>query len=85
MTEIILGSECDDDLFHRLVAEVEQIGGSIIDKKWVLGGSQEFATFQISLPDGKLEAVAETYLGLSIRGASPLVESLAHRVAATSS
>ena len=85
MTEILLGSEYDDDLFYRLVAEVKGMGGSITDKEWVLGGSQEITTFQISLPDGKLEAVAETYVGLSLRGASPLVESLAHRVAAARS
>ena len=85
MTEILLGSEYDDDLFYRLVAEVEGMGGSITDKKWVLGGSQEITTFEISLPEGTLQAVAETYVGLSLRGTSPLVESLALRVAAARS
>jgi hypothetical protein len=82
MTEILLGSEYDDDLVCRLVAEVEAMGGAVTDKEWVLGGSQEITTFEISLPDGKLEAVAETYVGLFLRGAAPLVESLARRVAA---
>jgi len=85
MTEILLGSECDDDLFSRLVDEVEAMGGSITDKEWVLGGSQERTSFQISLPSGRLEAVAETYVGLSLRGASQLVEPLAHRVIANRS
>ncbi|MFZ2990282.1 hypothetical protein [Ideonella sp.] len=81
MIDVLLGSEYDDDLFYRLVAEVEAMGGSITDKGWILGGSQEITVFQISLPEGELEAVAETYVGLSLRGALPLVEALAHRVA----
>jgi hypothetical protein len=81
MTEIVLGSEYDDDLFFRLVAEVEALGGSIVDKEWRLGGSQEMTVFHISLPDGNLEAVAETYVGLSLRGTSAaLVEQVAGRV-----
>ena len=85
MTEILLGSEYDDELFYRLVAEVEGMGGSITDKEWVLGGSHEITTFEILLPEGTLEAVSETYVGLSLRGTSPLVESLALRVAAARS
>lgn len=80
MTEIVLGSECDDALFARLVAEIEVQGGSIIEKEWTLGGSQEIAVFQINLPDGEIEAVAETYVGLSLRGTTSLVEQLASRV-----
>lgn len=80
MTEIVLGDECDDALFERLVAEVAALGGSITDKKWTLGGSQEMTVFQISLPDGSIEAVVETYVGLSLRGTPSLVEPLARRV-----
>lgn len=80
MTEIVLGSEYDDTLFARLVAEIEALGGSITDKEWALGGSQEMTVFQINLPDGKIEAIAETYIGLSLRGTASLVEQLARRV-----
>lgn len=80
MTEIMLGNEYDDDLFERLVAEVAALGGSITDKEWTLGGSQEMTIFEIALPDGNIEAVAETYVGLSLRGTSSLVERLARRV-----
>ncbi len=80
MTEIVLGDEYDDALFERLAAEVAALGGSIIDKEWALGGSQEMTVFQISLPDGSIEAVAETYVGLSLRGTTSLVEQLARRV-----
>ena len=81
MTKIVLGDEYDDALFARLVAEVAALGGSITDKKWALGGSQEITVFQIALPDGNIEAVAETYVGLSLRGTTKLVEQLARRVA----
>lgn len=81
MKEIVLGSEYDDDLFFRLVAEVEALGGSITDSEWTVGGSQEITVFQIALPDGNLEAVAETYVGLSLRGTpAALVEQVAGRV-----
>lgn len=80
MTEIVLGDEYDDALFKRLVAEVAALGGSITDKEWTLGGSQEMTVFEIALPDGNIEAVAETYVGLSLRGAPSLVELLARRV-----
>ena len=80
MTEIVIGSECDYALFGRLVAEVKALGGSIIDKEWTLGGSQEITVFQITLPDGQIEAVTETYIGLSLRGTTSLVEPIARRV-----
>ena len=80
MTEVVLGDEYDDALFERLVAEVSALGGSITDKEWNLGGSQEKTVFEISLPDGNIEAVTETYVGLSLRGTPLLVERLARRV-----
>jgi hypothetical protein len=80
MTEIVLGSEYDEALFARLVAEIEALAGSITDKEWTLGGSQEMTVFQIELPNGELEAVAETYVGLLLRGNTSLVEQLARQV-----
>lgn len=41
MFDVLLGSENDDSLFHRLVDEVKAMGGSIADAECVLGGSQE--------------------------------------------
>lgn len=58
MTEILLGDEYDDALFERLIAEVAALGGSITDKEWTLGGSQEMTVFEIALPDGNIEDVA---------------------------
>lgn len=80
MIEVVLGSEYDDELFSRLAVEVTALGGSMEDKEWTLGGSQEMTVFHIALPDGVLEAVAETYVGLSLRGECSVVELLARRV-----
>jgi hypothetical protein len=81
MTELLLGSEYDDDLFYRLVAEVEAMGGSIVDRESALGGPQEFTLYEISLPDDELVAVAQSGVGLSLRGEPALVEALADRIA----
>jgi hypothetical protein len=82
MTEILLGPECDDELFYRLVAEVEAMGGSVVDKEWTLGGSQEVTLFRVTLPGAELEAVAETYVGLTLRGDAFLVKAIADQVVA---
>jgi hypothetical protein len=81
MTELLLGSEYDDDLFYRLVAEVETMGGSIVDREWILGGSQEVTLYEIALPGADLAAVAQSGVGLSLRGEPALVEAIAERVA----
>ena len=80
VTEIVLGDEYDDALFARLAVEIAALGGVITDKEWTLGGGQDVTVFQITLPDGNIEAVAETYIGLSLRGPTELVEQLARRV-----
>jgi hypothetical protein len=80
MYMINLGPETDDELFERLRTTILDLGGSIADSEWVLGGSQEVTTYKIVLPAGTLEAVAETYMGLSLVGDEALVSSLAQRV-----
>ncbi|MDT9002486.1 hypothetical protein RQP53_24655 [Paucibacter sp. APW11] len=73
MRKIVLGSECDDALFAKLCAVIESLGGSVADAEWVLGGSQELTRFAIKLPNGTLEAISETYIGLLLRGEDDLV------------
>jgi hypothetical protein len=80
MIEVLIGGEADDDLFERLSAKVCSLGGSIKNSDWAIGGSQEIATYEITLPQGNLEAVAETYIGLSLRGSEQLVSMLAKSV-----
>ena len=80
MLNILLGSEADDDLFDRLLVAVTDMGGSIVDAEWGLGGSQELTRYIITLPTGNLEALAETYIGLTLCGNPDLVQLLASKV-----
>ncbi len=80
MKEIVLDSEYDDALFAKLCAVVESLGGSIADTEWVLGGSQEITKFAVALPNGNLEAIAGTYIGLLLRGEDDLVLAVSNLV-----
>ena len=82
MKEIVLGSEYDDVLFAKLRAVVESLGGMIENRECVLGGSQEITKFALSLPNGKLEVIAETYIGLMLRGEDDLVMTVSSLVVA---
>ena len=81
MIEITIASEWNDAALSRLTAEVAAMGGSMAQREWVVGGSQELTTYKISLPGAELEAIAETYIGLSLRGDQQSVEALASRLA----
>ena len=82
---MLLGSEADSALFERLCVVVHSLGGSISETEWGLGGSQVVATYAIVLPDGTLEAVTETYVGLSLRGTNEPVKRLSSLVLSTGS
>ena len=73
MRKVLLGSETDDELFQRLSDAVRNLGGSIFQSAWVVGGSQEIVKYTIQLPAGSLEAERETYVGLSLFGPDALV------------
>ena len=77
---VSLGAETDDALFQRLKEAVEALQGTIEGTDWALAGSQEIATWTIRLPAGEIEAVAETYAGLTLHGPEKLVTALAARV-----
>jgi hypothetical protein len=80
MSRLVLGNEYDDAVFQRLREAVARLGGTIKDRDWALGGSQEVTTFDIELPDGKLEAISETYMGLSLCGPEALVARVAREI-----
>lgn len=75
--KIILGPEYDEAVFLRLRQIVEALDGSIHSPSWALAGSQEISMWSITLPDGKLTAIAEAYDGLSIEGPTNLVQRVA--------
>ena len=81
--EIELGPEWDSALLARLRATIIAAGGTMTESSWGVGGSQEVGEFQIQLPSGSLEAMSETYMGLTLRGPAQLVQEIANAVAKT--
>jgi hypothetical protein len=81
---IVLGNEFDEVLRSNLLAVVKKRGaienGSA---ERLLGGSQDFESFEITL-DGRLVLIeAETYIGLQVSGPSEIVTQIANEVGLT--
>ena len=76
MSTHYLGPETDDGIFERLRTTVTELGGSIEDSEWVIGRSQDVTTYKVLLPTGGLEAVAETYAGLSLVGEETMIATI---------
>jgi hypothetical protein len=82
MHEVCLGSETDTALLAALKSVVLMSGGSMAETTFGVGGSQELITYSIAVPGGQIEAVSETYIGLSLRGPTAIVEEIAQAVRA---
>ena len=72
-----LGHEADGELAARLHRAVVAFGGSMTLAAHDVGGMEESISYEIILPEGELEAVAETSMGLRLSGAEELVVRLA--------
>jgi hypothetical protein len=72
-----LGTAADDELFSRLREKTGALGGTIEDVKWDLGASRQVTTYLIKLPEGQLQALADTEDGLFLQGDGRLVSLLA--------
>ncbi len=77
LTAMHIGDEHDPALLSRLRTAVANLGGTMTGSFWAVGGSQEITRYEISLPDGAVEVEAETYIGLSLRGPTQLVQQVA--------
>jgi hypothetical protein len=71
-----LGHESDGELVARLHRVVIAFGGSMTLAAHDVGGMEESICYEIVLPEGEVEAVAETNLGLRLSGPEPLVTRL---------
>jgi hypothetical protein len=74
---IELGHESDGELVAHLQRTVIACGGSMTLAAHDVGGMEESICYDIALPEGELEAVAETGLGLRLSGPEALVSMLA--------
>ena len=77
LTTLRIGEEYDPAFLSRLRLAVAVLGGAMTESFWGVGGSQEITRYEISLPSGAIEAEAETYIGLSLRGPAQLVQQVA--------
>jgi hypothetical protein len=75
-----LGPEWDEALLRRLRQAVAELGGSMRETSWGVGGSQEVVEYEILCRGATLTATAETYVGLVLRGPPPAVDELARMV-----
>jgi hypothetical protein len=80
--EVNLGSEVDAALQAAIRTVVLSLGGSITEQSYGVGGSQELVRYMVCLPEGNLELESETFIGLTLRGPSPLVEEVARAIQA---
>ncbi|HYD80034.1 MAG TPA: hypothetical protein VEC06_09530 [Paucimonas sp.] len=76
-TTVELGAEWDGKLVERLRQAVIYSGGYMMLSSHDLGGSEELISYTIVLPEGELEAVAESHMGLRLSGPQTLVHKLA--------
>jgi hypothetical protein len=72
----IVGRELDEPLRRRLGATLRACGYTVDGKRWGVGGSQELSAWKVSGPRGVLLVEAETYIGLTVTGAAPLIDEL---------
>lgn len=73
---VVLGPEYDQRLRRVLKDVVLQLGGKGLTHEWAIGGSQELETVEVEVRAARLIVEAETYVGLSIRGPSDLVDEI---------
>jgi hypothetical protein len=75
-TQWNVGPEFDEALLRRLGATLRACGYAVDSKSWGVAGSQELSTWKVSGPRGVLLVEAETYMGVTVTGASPLIDEL---------
>lgn len=80
---IVVGAEHDLGVREALSRALAEAGAVRIRHRMAVAGSQQIETWRYRVDRQRLEITAETYVGLSLRGAAPLVERLAAAVHAS--
>ena len=71
-----VGAEYDQTAFKRLGDALRSLGYAEGTHHWGVGGSQELSEWTVRGPNGYLEIVSETHMGLQVSGSSVLVREL---------
>ena len=77
---IVLGSEADEKVFSALSFVLTSYGSEAKVKKYYVVGSQEITVYEALIGTNKIKIVSETYEGLSIKGATKLVNEIKDKV-----
>jgi hypothetical protein len=80
ISTVILGDEFDDLLRGKLVQQLKTMGAILKDHDWAVVGSQEIDTYLVTIENQELRIESETFVGLSITGASGLVQKITSAV-----
>jgi len=81
----VLGDEYDDAVRARLMEVLRRMGAIAMgEARWSLAGSQQVEELDVDIDGRALRVEAETYVGLSIRGALDLVDGIQREMAAGS-
>lgn len=70
----VVGPETDDELVAKLNETLGDLGYSIGNKTYAMGGSQEIVTWTARGPHGDLTIESETYVGISLTGPAELID-----------
>jgi hypothetical protein len=72
----VVGAEFDANLQRALGLALMDLGFTLDDESWGVGGSQELRRWVVETPLGQLIVEAETYVGLSISGPVEVVSAV---------
>ena len=80
LKELIIGKENDILLLEKLKSVLKEMGAEITRELSGLAGSQEYAEYTVDLKGEKLTIELETYIGISLKGPSFLVDEILDRM-----
>lgn len=73
---VILGSEYDEAVWQALKSVLKDLGGTVQDSSWGVGGSQELTSADVIIGGERITVESETYVGISVSGDSELADQI---------
>ncbi|WP_147476967.1 hypothetical protein [Vandammella animalimorsus] len=81
MTEnVIIGSECDENLKSALFLALKKMGAKKISEMDALAGSQDVSIHEFLVKNEIIKVESETYVGLSLVGSKNLIMEIENNV-----
>lgn len=73
---VILGAEYEKIVWDTLKGVLKELGGTVHDSNWGIGGSQELTSVDVIVSGQIISVESETYIGISVSGDSGLVDQI---------